>query len=491
MSKKKLTKESGFDKKLTKEVIQAKNYQEKQTGDTDHKVFEEKLIIKNEKSGNSLKSITQNGKASALTLNKVNNQGKAKEYFSSSSSDEEKPHGQKSDHEIFKPVNEYHTYSKQEDIPYSKHVKIAKKESFPLSEEKTKASTQKPFTNINFKSSETVLQNHIIDRHHEESEETITHEALQNLNINDHQRKCSFKMKSEESERFSELLNYIKNKQIQVIPIQKVLNEGKILGEGGFGVVYEGEWENSKVAVKEMFISYDEFKVMDSELDFMGKYRNPRLVTLYGIYIKEIRANKLQCGFIMELMNIDLDNYLYNEPKADKSLKNKIRIIIQITKGINYLHSIGIVHRDIKPKNVLLTESGDAKLTDLGIAKVLENKEKTESATIAFTARYASREAALENITSFCNDIWSFGVMMYEILTEKKPWGNLNNPKILIYLNNMEDPFEKGWEKGFDKEIYDIVMKCTKYDYKERMASKEILIDLIEYEKKFQCGIKI
>lgn len=59
----------------------------------------------------------------------------------------------------------------------------------------------------------------------------------------------------------------------------------------------------------------------------------------------------------------------------------------------------------------------DAKLTDLGIAKALEDKEKTLNATIAFTARYAARESAVDEVTSFTNDIWSFGLVMYELLT--------------------------------------------------------------------------
>ena len=288
-----------------------------------------------------------------------------------------------------------------------------------------------------------------------------------------------------ESERFMELITYIRMKQIQIIPMRNVKNDGKILGEGGFGMVYEGEWENQTVAIKEMFITYDEYKVMDSELNFMGKFRFPRLVTLYGIYIQEIRANKLQCGFIMELMKNDLEYYLYNDPRADKSLKKKVNILLEIMKAIAYLHKMGVVHRDIKPKNVLLDTHDEAKLSDLGIAKVLENKEKTESATIAFTARYASREAAIESITSLSNDIWSFGIMMYEILTEKKPWGALNNAKILVFLNNKENPFEEGWEKAFDQELVDIVMKCVKYNYKEREIADTILNDIIEYSKRF------
>lgn len=86
------------------------------------------------------------------------------------------------------------------------------------------------------------------------------------------------------------------------------------------------------------------------------------------------------------------------------------------------MHINEIVHRDIKPANVLLDSDLNAKLTDLGIAKVLENKQQTSSATLAYTLHYASKETALEEITSFKSDIWSFGILIYEVLTGSRAW---------------------------------------------------------------------
>lgn len=93
-------------------------------------------------------------------------------------------------------------------------------------------------------------------------------ESYHNLTqINESEPKCG--MYQTKSQKYEELVKYIMAKQIQIISMATVKNEGIILGEGGFGVVYEGEWSGSKVAIKEMFISYDEFRVMDAELSFM------------------------------------------------------------------------------------------------------------------------------------------------------------------------------------------------------------------------------
>lgn len=480
-----------MSKSLLKEVNQhfpskEKNISKKQTSSGQDKeanldeMFEEKFKInsnkKIEKPQNSLKKQAIVSKPNLIQKKKANNSSRVSE----NSSEERK----RSDNEILDKYNKHYFYNseslklKEEHLPIS--VKNLQKSSEYI-ESKTKTSNAVSNNVIftkNMKSGDTILHKKptLI---HNKSEETVKYELAEKVqNYN-----CGLGL-SDQGQKFEELIIYIKSKQIQIIPIKNVKNEGVILGEGGFGVVYSGEWGGSQVAIKEMFISYEEFKVMDSELNFMGHFRNPRLVTLYGIYLQEIRSNKLQCGFVMELMKKDLETYLYNDQNADKSFKKKIKITIEVMKAIHYLHSNGVVHRDIKPKNILLNENDEAKLADLGIAKVLENKEKTESATIAFTARYASREAAIESITSLSNDIWSFGILMYEILTEKKPWGNLNNIKILVFLNNMEDPFQKDWDKELDSELVTIIKICSNYDYLERASSEKVLKDLLEYEKK-------
>lgn len=74
-------------------------------------------------------------------------------------------------------------------------------------------------------------------------------------------------------------------------------------------------------------------------------------------------------------------------------------------------------------------------MTDLGIARALEDKEKTMNATIAFTARYASRESAVDEVTAYTSDIWSLGLVMYELFTHKRCWDGLSSNKIIIGLS--------------------------------------------------------
>lgn len=106
------------------------------------------------------------------------------------------------------------------------------------------------------------------------------------------------------------MIESIKSKAINIIPYSKLNCDGKLLGEGGFGAVYRGKWINTDVAIKEMRISYSEFKTMDQEMTFMSTNRHPSIVTMYGVAITELRENKLQCCIIMELMQYDLDTYI-------------------------------------------------------------------------------------------------------------------------------------------------------------------------------------
>jgi serine/threonine protein kinase len=176
---------------------------------------------------------------------------------------------------------------------------------------------------------------------------------------------------------------------------------------------------------------------------------------------------------VMELMSMDLETLIFS--KGERSLGKKLKILREIAEGVNFLHDNGVIHRDLKPKNILLDENLSAKITDLGIAKVLENKEKTENATMAFTARYASRESAIDNITTFKADIWSLGLLIYETLSHKKAWGVMSSTKILLQLNSKATPLEQGWDKNLPKELVDCVLRCIEYDIDKRLSAKELL----------------
>ena len=81
-----------------------------------------------------------------------------------------------------------------------------------------------------------------------------------------------------------------------------------------------------------------------------------------------------------------------------------------------------MIHCDIKPKNILLDSNINVKLTDLGLSKMIGNANKAESTTLAFTTRYAAKSVVIDEKFSYSSDMWAFGLLMYELINECKPF---------------------------------------------------------------------
>ncbi|EFH52317.1 hypothetical protein ARALYDRAFT_323655 [Arabidopsis lyrata subsp. lyrata] len=200
-------------------------------------------------------------------------------------------------------------------------------------------------------------------------------------------------------------------------------SEANKLGEGGFGVVYKGTLPNGNtVAVKRLAITssqgFNEFK---NEVQTISSVLHINLVRLHG-YCWEDREQLL----IYEYMeNSSLNYYIFDETQSSLlNWEKRFCIIKGIVQGLSYLHNYAtpsIIHRDLKPSNILLGKDMIPKISDFGMAKLLENDEiQSTTGKAVGTRGYMSEEYALHGKLSERSDIFSFGVTLLEIVTGKR-----------------------------------------------------------------------
>jgi len=197
-----------------------------------------------------------------------------------------------------------------------------------------------------------------------------------------------------------------------------------VLGMGGMGVVYKG-WDPSiarAVAIK----SINKLSHQGSELEgalsrfrqeaqAVGRLVHPRIVQIYD-YIEDDQGAHI----VMELVNGKTLKQMLDQ-KTHYGIADVGMIIRQILDGIGYAHEYGVVHRDIKPSNILINEDGRIKINDFGIAHI-ESSELTQVGDLLGTPHYMSPEQCLGTEIDGLADLFSIGVIAYELLTGSKPF---------------------------------------------------------------------
>ncbi|XP_059660580.1 G-type lectin S-receptor-like serine/threonine-protein kinase SD1-1 isoform X2 [Cornus florida] len=205
----------------------------------------------------------------------------------------------------------------------------------------------------------------------------------------------------------------------------KFSSENKI-GQGGFGPVYKGELPNGQeIAVKRLSQSSGQGpKEFKNEVILIANLQHRNLVRLLGCCIQgEERM------LIYEYMsNKSLNNFIFDETRRKLlSWKKRFNIIMGIARGLLYLHQdsrLRIIHRDLKTSNILLDGEMEPKISDFGIARIFGG-EQTEEKTkrVIGTYGYMSPEYAMRGHFSVKSDVFSFGVLVLEIISGQKNWG--------------------------------------------------------------------
>ncbi|XP_057726207.1 probable receptor-like serine/threonine-protein kinase At4g34500 isoform X1 [Arachis stenosperma] len=200
--------------------------------------------------------------------------------------------------------------------------------------------------------------------------------------------------------------------------------EGNVIGEGGYGIVYRGVLrDGSVVAVKNLLNNKGqaekEFKV---EVEAIGKVRHKNLVRLVG-YCAQGAKRMLVYEYVD---NGNLEQWLHGDvgPVSPLTWDIRMRIAVGTAKGLAYLHEglePKVVHRDVKSSNILLDKNWNAKVSDFGLAKLLGSEKSYVTTRVMGTFGYVSPEYASTGMLNECSDVYSFGILLMELITGRSP----------------------------------------------------------------------
>ncbi|XP_028799162.1 cold-responsive protein kinase 1-like isoform X2 [Neltuma alba] len=199
-------------------------------------------------------------------------------------------------------------------------------------------------------------------------------------------------------------------------------SEENKLGEGGFGVVHKGTLKNGKVvAVKKLTLNHSKRMEEDfeSEVKLISNVHHRNLVRLLG-YCSKGNDRILVYEY---MKNSSLDRFLFGERTGFLNWKQRYDIILGVARGLAYLHEefhVRIIHRDIKTNNILLDDNLQPKIADFGLARLLPNDESHLNTKIVGTLGYTAPEYAIHGQLSEKADIYSYGVVVLEIISGQK-----------------------------------------------------------------------
>lgn len=249
------------------------------------------------------------------------------------------------------------------------------------------------------------------------------------------------------------------------------------IGTGGMSDVYKAKDHklNRQVAVKVLKQEFSE------NANFVSKFRieaqaaaglaHPNIVNVYdvgeenGVYF-----------IVMELVEgITLKKYI--EKKARLSVKEAVSIAIQVSMGIEAAHNNHIIHRDIKPQNIIISKEGKVKVTDFGIAKAATSN--TITSNVMGSVHYTSPEQARGGYSDEKSDIYSLGITMFEMLTGRVPFNGETTVAIAIKHIQEEMPSPREYVSEIPVSVEQIVFKCCQKSPDRRYQTMgELIVDL-------------
>lgn len=258
----------------------------------------------------------------------------------------------------------------------------------------------------------------------------------------------------------------------------------EVIGVGGMAVVYKAydNIDDRTVAVKilkDEYLANEEFRRrFKNESKAIAVLSHPNIVKVYNVSY----GDRLQYIVMEYVEGITLKEYI--EQQRRLGIKETVHFTIQILRALQHAHDKGIVHRDIKPQNIMLLSNGNIKVTDFGIARFSYSDTKTMTDSAIGSVHYISPEQARGDATDDRADIYSVGVVLYEMLTGQLPFQSDNSVSVAL-MQLQSDPIKpRELNSSIPVGLEQIVMHAMQKNSKDRYQSAaEMLLDIEEFKR--------
>ncbi|XP_051880168.1 tyrosine-protein kinase Fyn isoform X2 [Pristis pectinata] len=268
--------------------------------------------------------------------------------------------------------------------------------------------------------------------------------------------------------------------------LRESLNLEKKLGQGCFADVWYGTWNGTtKVAVKTLKPGTMSPESFLEEAQIMKKLRHDKLVQLYAVVSEEpiyIVTEYMSKGSLLDFLKDGEGRVL--------KLPNLVDMAAQVAAGMAYIERMNYIHRDLRSANILVGDNLVCKIADFGLARLIEDNEYTARQGAKFPIKWTAPEAALYGRFTIKSDVWSFGILLTELVTKGRvPYPGMNNREV---LEQVERGYRMASPQDCPSSLHELMIQCWKKEPEERPTFEYLQAFLEDYftatEPQYQPG---